>query len=270
MGRSGQGAATTHDANGNLHRAAGSSDGGQFAPKQNARPTMLAAAEVASRVTLWVQPQFWDGDYARDAGPAESVDVTDYVMGLTPAERARLVARGDGMWSEAAEALYDRAVADGRIGQFGPFGVHVDADELRAFEGEQRLTAWRGGQKVAASTTAARVEYDLVDTDGEEPVLRVTAWLNPSGAEVDLTDPRQLVGSLDTAFDARDADADWISGIAVAQAGAFQGLLANPLISGTLQDANLGGAARSLLERGTWHGVDSPTWSGLLSNGFYS
>lgn len=80
---------------------------------------------------LSVQPQFWNNDYAQDAGPAETFDIAKRLHSMDEEQRAKLIEDLD-TGSADLDDVYLEAAADGDVTDgYGPFYVSGDPDELR-------------------------------------------------------------------------------------------------------------------------------------------
>lgn len=81
----------------------------------------------AEPLMISVQPEYWDGDYAVDAGPSETFDVAPILLGLTTQERTEwlnAVRTEDGY---GLEKFYEEAAARGLVTPgYGPFTVRTD------------------------------------------------------------------------------------------------------------------------------------------------
>ena len=80
-----------------------------------------------------VQPQYWRGDYAMDAGHPETFDASASLRDLDEDERANLIEESRyGTLAEMGDNLYFEAVARDQVADgYGPFYVSVDEDDLK-------------------------------------------------------------------------------------------------------------------------------------------
>ncbi len=165
---------------------------GQFAEQGRSAPVDLPAKPAVPSLYLTVRPEYWNGDYATEAGPSESFDVGPILVGLRPEEREEwldVIRTEDSM---GLERLYEVAAERGLVTPgFGPFSVRVDSvdAEEAADQWEANAPAPWTQDGVTPHPTGGYVTVDVDmngttyrDADGKAHREDGPAFEGPSGS----------------------------------------------------------------------------------------